>query len=442
MTSGRVDSAPPLGQSRASFSIAPISLAGPHRTSLDAALLNGKEAEDESHRITAGTKTSTLNEQKESLVAAYGVVELTVNDHQSGDFEHVSKVTEDDRLTDVEFPEVNRCSSSIEPRQQSTERTRRSHNSADRTLTNPETPLQPVKPSKVVKRTSTLRQHPSSLPSGTSAAPSGRYPSEEDLYYLLLHRYRKREHTEKQLAARLRQLENENTELCLAAREYQQQLESSNTSSSRQAAEIRAQKAIINDIKDSYSKIKDFMKKVCEDQLNLKDKAHSIDREKQRLRDERDSFRHDLEDTKNTTATSSNAMKKIKAKIAECRQNTVLLETSLRNSKLDLQNKQSLLAQEQRRNVRYENHIAEVTRKHDSFSSVIGHEQQRVWSTLQGIRERLGNLETESAQPAQPPNLPAMDQCVEMLKALTKVETATPADITDMIQAVHVLTER
>lgn len=443
MTGRRVDRAPHLGQSCAKFCIAPISPVGPHRPSVGAVISNDEEASNVSQPTTVDTKTSAGSEQKESPVAACGVVDLTINDYPNEDSEPVANNrTEDDSLTDVEFPTADPGSSSTEPRRKSIERTRRSRLSAGSSPTALEKSLQPVNPGKVVKRNAAPQQPPLTLPPGTSAAPSGRSPSEEDLYYLLLHRYRKREHTEKQLATRLRQLENENTELGQAARQYQQQLQSSNTSANRQAAQIRQQNGNINNIKECYSKIKDFMKKVCDDQLSLKDKAESIDREKQTLRAEYIDLRRDLEDAKNTTATSSNAINKIKGKIAEFRHDAVLLETSLGKTKLDLQNKQSLLTQEQRRNTRFENHIAELTRKHNGFSSEFREGSQRLQDILQGMSGRLGNLEKDIALPAQPPNLPAMDQCVEMLKELTKTETATPADITDMIQVVQALSER
>jgi hypothetical protein len=443
--------APSPGHGRTSFNIAPISLADPaqhhsYTSTINKTSLSNDETGDVSPSSAANTETSAHGEENEFSAETTQVVDLTLNHDQCGQVDIVSqKRIEDSSLRHVDSPRDDRRSSSSEPGRRSTETIRRGRQMAERAPANLKTLLQPVRQSKVIKRPTVSQQHqplPSSLPSGNSAASSGRSPSEEDLYYLLLHRYRKREHTEKQLVARLRQLETENTELCSTAQECQQQLKSSLVSSSRQAAEIRAQKMIINDIKNSHSKIRNFMTEVCAEQEVLKAKATSIDQARHELHDDRDRFQQTLESAKTAAASSSNALSIIKTSLARFSQDTAILETSLQDAKLDVQNQQSLLTQERHRNTRYKNHISEVTRNHNHFSSTIKQEQQHLLNTLKSIRDKLGKLETHHAQPAQPPNLPALDQCVEMLRGLTKVETASPADVTDMIQVVHGLTER
>jgi chromosome segregation ATPase len=265
-------------------------------------------------------------------------------------------------------------------------------------------------------------------------------PSEEDLYCLLLHRYRKRESVERNLQVRLRQLEAENMRLSDTTKEYEEKLNMSATTGTKQAARLKAQKIVIDDIKKSYSKIKDFMKGVCEDQETLRGKAAALNQERQKLQDESQGFRYIIEEAQNTTASSRNTVNKIRADFTEVRQQTAYLEISLQEAKLELHNERNLLMQEKQRNARYENHIAELTRKQSDFSSTIQREQQSLLNVLKKIDDKIGYLETKVGN-VPPPDLPALEQCVEMLRVLTKVETASPGDVADMIRVVQGLTE-
>lgn len=294
----------------------------------------------------------------------------------------------------------------------------------------------------VAKNCTPKQQQSALLPSGSSAVSASRVPSEEDLYFLLLHRYRKREYTEKQLAARLRQVEAENTNLCEAAQGYQKQLQDSSTSSSQQAAEIRSQKMVINDLKNRYAKIKDYMTMVYNDLEALKAKAISMGQEKQALRDEHDKIYQVIEEAKNSTTSSSHTLTKLKTHLAEVRHDAAYFEQTVNKTYLKLRDEQRLLVQERQKNRKYENHIVDITRQRDRFSFTIQQEQQHVLNALKSIKEKVSGLEMGHAIAAASRNVPALDQCVELLSALVKVETASPADMTDMIQVVHALTKR
>jgi hypothetical protein len=304
-------------------------------------------------------------------------------------------------------------------------------------------PQQHSRSDKVVKNRHVPRQQSLSLPSGNSGVPAGRVPSEEDLYFLLLHRYRKREQTEKQLAARLRLVEFQNAELSRTAQEYQQRLESSVAANNKQAAEMRAQKKVIVNIKDGYQKIKEFMKDVYTDQEALKAKATLISQDRQTLRGEREHLRYAIKNVNDATISSNDSMNEFKMRIAEFRQEASHLETSVHDANSKLQNEHLQLVQERARNIKAEKHLEEITRQQKTFSLAIQQEQQYVLSALNIIQTKLSNPEADRPVVApSPPELPALDQCVELLTALAKVETASPADVTDMIHVVRGLVKR
>jgi hypothetical protein len=449
-TRQKVDIGPPPIWHPSSFCIAPISKPGlgpdQHEHcghNAESSCSGNGKASDASSRITRNGESSIVQEQTDFQSELPQVIDLIAKGHGSGqsDVAYQGPI-EENSTTHVETPGSNGRSSSSEPGPQSPESATPGRMSAGRPTPKPKTPLKPVRPSKVERRLPAPQQQPSSLPPGSSRDSTGRTPSEEDLYFLLLHRYRKREQIEKQLAARLRQLEIENINLDQTAQEYQQQLEDSTRSSSKQAAEIRAQKMVIDDIRNGYLKIKNYMTNLYEDQKLLKAKALSIDRGRQALQVEYDHFQHNFEQAKNTTTSSSNVINKVRTDLVELRQEAARLECSLHDAKLELRNAETLLGEERRRNIKYESHIAEVTRKQNNFSFTIQQGQQHLLNALKSIKAKLYSLETEQVRGASPPNLRALDQCVEMLRALTEIETASSGDVTDMIHVVQGLTER
>lgn len=439
---------PPTRHRLTSIDVAPISRARPSRHNTwgddgEAASLTHQMAGDASPRTETNAQIAVMDEQRGEIVETPEVVDLTENGIRDEQIDVASQSgNQDNRPPQIGSPVDNGRPSSSDPGRRYPEIGTGGCGSIERAPSAPRTTLHPVEQFKVAKRPLVPQQQPSSLPSGTLGGSTDCAPSEEDLYYLLLHRYRKREYTERRLTAHLRQLETENTNLCEAARSYQQQLETSATASSKQTAEIRAQKMTIDGIKNSYLKIKNFMTAMHKDQEVLRAKAASIDQDKQTLRNDYDQFQHAIEEAKTATTLSGNVVQKVKKDLARFRQDSAQLETSLHDTKSELRNEQSLLAQERRRIVRYENHIADVTRNQNRFSSTVQQGQQHLLNDLKTIKDKLINLETDQVLGTPPPDLSALDQCVEMLKALTKVETASPADVSDMIQIVRGLTER
>ncbi|KAF7505224.1 hypothetical protein GJ744_001153 [Endocarpon pusillum] len=428
-----------------SISVLPVSRAG---AGLDKYRADGSEQANSGHakfidlspNIATNAEPSRSSEHNSYRKETQSVVDLT-DDDRLNENRHLSSqsICKEDSPAHIELSNKSR----VTPCSEQGRRTPRIV-AGDRGIVgsphlSPKTPALRARNEGVGKNRTLKQQQPSLLPSNNSAVSANRVPSEEDLYFLLLHRYRKREHTEKQLAARLRQVEAENTNLCEAAREYQRQLQDLGASSSRQAAEIRAQKMVINDIKNGYAKIKDYMTMVYNDQENLKAKAISMGQEKRALRDEHDRIHQAIEEAIDTTTSSSHAINKLKTHLLEVRHDAAYFEETANKAQLKLHGEQQLLVQERQKSRKYENHIVDITRQQDRLSLVIKQEQQHILNALNSIQGKLTGLEVDRATAAVPPTLPALDQCVKMLSALVKVETASPVDVADMIQVVNAL---
>ena len=406
--------------------------------------LNHAESDPTSPRAAINGEIPNVSEQSSQTNGTREVVDLTHDGRrhrQSDSLLHVP--AQEERPTNTGSTRDNEHSPSNKTGGQTFWTSGKDRRLVESVHEMPKTPQPHLRSDRVVKNRHVPRQQPLSLPSGSSGVSAGRVPSEEDLYFLLLHRYRKREQTEKQLAARLRQAEIINAELSQTAQENQQLLKASEAASNKQAAEMEAQKMVIVNIKDGYLKIKEFMKDVYTDQEALKAKATLISQDRQTIRGEREQIRCAIQEVSDATISSNTSMNEFKSRIAEFRQEALHLETSVHDANSKLQNEHDLLVQEQVRNTKAEKHLDEITRQQKTFNLALQQEQQHVLSALDSIQSNLSSLDADRpVVAALPPELPALDQCVELLTGLAKAETASPADVTDMVHVVRGLAER
>jgi hypothetical protein len=430
------------------FSIFPIARAGPGSQadgdidSTPASLIQ-KHASTSSPAVTIDGEVSFLDKQPCALKADSMVVDRTYDKHPSGGMDRVASIViEDGSSTNVGSPIDKGRPLGSKTGGTSYGAFSRPRPHSGRQSPSPKTPSHLMKRSKVVKNLGNAQPQLLSLPLGNSGVSTARAPSEEDLYFLLLHRYRKREQTEKQLAARLQELESEKAELCEAAEHYRQRLEASTTSCNIYETQIRAQEVSIDEIKDGFLRIKNYMTQVENDQRYLIATAASIDQHGLELRNHRGHIQQSVEEAQEAATSSSNSLKEVQTQLADLLRESAQLEMCVHDAKLELKNNQISLTEERRRSAKYENHIAEITTGQTNFSIAVQQEQKKVLTALQCIKTQLSNLEAVRIPALSPPDPPALDQCVEMLTALTKVETASPADITDVIQVVQGLTDR
>jgi myosin heavy subunit len=432
-----------------SFNIMPMSAnasdgPGPPEYASPPVALNHVESDHKSPRAAPNVEIPDISEQSSHTNEEHEVVDLIHDSHrhrQSDSLFHVP--AQEDRPMHTGSARANDHSPSSEVGGRISGTSGEDRRSVESVHEMPKTSQLHLTSDRVVKNRHVPRQQLSSLPSGNSGVSAGRVPSEEDLYFLLLHRYRKREQTEKQLAARLRQVEIKNAELSQTAQEYQQLLEASEAASNKQADQMRAQKSVIMNIKDGYLRIKEFMKDVYTDQEALKAKATLISQDRQTLHGECEHIRSAIKEASDATISSIDSVNKFKTRIAELCQEALHLETSVHDANSKLQSEHDLLMQEQIRNAKAEKRLDEITRQQKTFNLAIQQEQQHVLSALNRIQSNLSNLDADrDVVAALPPELPALDQCVELLTGLAKVETASPADITDMVHVLRGLAER
>ena len=266
-------------------------------------------------------------------------------------------------------------------------------------------------------------------------------PSEEDLYFLLLHRLRQREGADKSSKARLHQLEHENAMLHDKVQGCAQRVDSLHAAADGKDAEICRQKAVINDTKRKCASIKEFMKKIRDDRDVLRTKFDLMSQQHQELQNDRHSFSQCLEAAQNSAQSSSGVIARFNGRVGDIRHETSHLSSLLRETKNRLTGEQQLLIQEKQKNAVLEAQIHSMSHKQESSIGSILQEQQHFCEIMKTLRDKVCQVQRgqDSVELIQGP---ALRHCQDMLMALCQVEVVTSADMKDVIQVVGGLRQR
>jgi hypothetical protein len=278
--------------------------------------------------------------------------------------------------------------------------------------------------------------------SGPVSASRDAAPSEEDLFYLLMHRQRQRKDVEARLSARLKHLETVNTRLSKQNQTYRCQISASYISRDKSAAEASFQKEALENFKTRFQKLKTFVNGLGNDYSALRQYADQIKLSQQSLLNEKEDIYRDVQSCRAGSAASEQSVHSIISNVAEVRQSIAQLEESLAEGRRTLEAESRLLLKEQHKNKRLETYLVQVASTQNRYSSAIQDEQKAVLGQLREISAKVSAVEKATTVELQPLLLHNLDECVRMLTRIHDAERVGPADIAKITHAVSSLSER
>jgi hypothetical protein len=280
------------------------------------------------------------------------------------------------------------------------------------------------------------------ITSGPISASRNTTPSEEDLFYLLMHRQRQRKDIETRLLVRQKHLETVNARLSQRNQSYQHRLSASRVDRDKSAAEASVQKVALEDLKTRFQKLKTFVNGLGNDYSALRQQADQIKLSQQGLLHEKEDIFRDLQNCRTASVASERSINSIVSNVAKVRQNVAPLEQSLLETTKTLEGGRRLLSKEQQKNKRLEKYLLQVANTQNRYSSAIQDEQKAVLKQLKEITMKVNAVEKATTAETQPLLLPGLDECVRMLTTLHDADRVGPADITKVADALKNLSQR
>jgi hypothetical protein len=267
-------------------------------------------------------------------------------------------------------------------------------------------------------------------------------PSEEDLFYLLMHRQRQRKDIQNRILVRQKQLETVNARLSQQNHNYQRQLSVARTSQDQSAGEAKVQKVALEDFKARFQKLKTFVNGLGSDYSALRHQADQMKLSQQSLLNEKGDIHRDLRNCHTASAASERSMSSIVANVAKVRESIAPLEHSLLDAEKKLESESHLLSKEQQKNKRLETYLLRVATTQNRYSSGIQNEQKAIRDQLRDITTKINVVEKAMTAEQQPLQLPGLDDCVRMLTTLHDADRVGLADLTKVTDAVSTLSQR
>jgi hypothetical protein len=297
------------------------------------------------------------------------------------------------------------------------------------------TPQRALQPATLVGQQVTELQHVTAVSNGPIAPSRDTLPSEEDLFYLLMHRQRQRKDAEARIIVRQKQLETANARLGHQNENLQRQLSVACTTRDQSAAEASLQKAAMEDFKARFQKLKGFVNGLINDYSALRQQADQMRNSQQSLINEKEHLYCELQGFQIASAASERAMSNIVSTVAKVRQGIV-------DSKKALEGESHLLSKEQKKNKRLETYLLQVATTQNQYSLAIQNEQKAILDQLRDITSKIHIVEKATTAEPQPLQLPGLDECVRMLTKLHDADRVVPADINQVTDAVRTLSQR
>src|SRR5271154_2109021 len=208
------------------------------------------------------------------------------------------------------------------------------------------TPQRALQPATLVGQQVAELRHVTAVSNGPIAPCRDTLPSEEDLFYLLMHRQRQRKDAETRVMGRQRQLETANARLGQQNENFQRQLSVACASRDQSATEASLQKVAMEDFKARFQKLKGFVNGLINDYGALRQQADQMKNSQQSLINEKEYLYRELQGFQIASAASERTMSNIVSTVAKVRQSMGPLEQSLVDSKKTLEGESRLLSKE------------------------------------------------------------------------------------------------
>lgn len=304
------------------------------------------------------------------------------------------------------------------------------------------TPQRALQPTTLIGQQVTELRHATAASNGPIAPSRDPLPSEEDLFYLLMHMQRQRKDVQTRAMVRQKQLETTNARLGQQNESFQRQLSAACTSRDQSAAEASLQKVTMENFKARFQKLKGFVNDLINDYGALRQRADEMEISQQSLMREKEHLYRELQGFKIASTASERTMNNIVSTIAKFRQTMGPLEQSLVDSKRTLEGESRLLSKEQNKNKRLETYLLQVATTQNRYSFAIQNEQKAILDQLRDIASKIHIVEKATTAVPQPLQLPGLDECMRMLTKLHDADRVVPADITQVTDAVRTLSQR
>lgn len=254
-------------------------------------------------------------------------------------------------------------------------------------------------------------------------------PSEEDLFYMLIHKMKRRDETEVAETALKEQM---NEKLCKADEENKTlaaQLKQATARSNKQETELTSQRTIVEKWKLKFGKLRDLVRSIGDDHESLRDEGRRMSAVQDSLNEHKTQIFDQLNVVNKTAETMREKSSQQKHRISDIQQDTRALEQSVALTEAKAQDKERELAREKARVTTLEGYIKSSSNKHIKQTQVVQQTQLDAISKIDGMYKHIDTCvkDSQSALKTEVGNI--LNSSTEILTAVNERRSIDPAQL-------------
>jgi hypothetical protein len=292
-----------------------------------------------------------------------------------------------------------------------------------------------TQPSKVMKRRIGSKGKSPGLPhqNGPQIQGSSSQPSEEDLFYLLIHKLRQREDSEAASAALREQMESRIHEMVRVNEDLQSQLEQAHRRFQNQEVEIGSHRGLIDRWKVKFGKLRAFITGVGNDYECLRKEGQAIKSAQAILAGERQVITESLKSLYEGTSRVEQQWSKHQTEFTEMCHDVSALRKSLSIAHEKVADGKTLLLEEKRRVAILENFIKDHSTRQQKQATLIQQRQVETTNKLDLFFDHVQKCWLDSRSILESEVQQGLGECLNLVRLLSDRDFIKPADL----HAVH-----
>ena len=275
--------------------------------------------------------------------------------------------------------------------------------------------------------------------SGNAGAP---IPSEEDLFFLLMHRNRRVKERELELAASYKQLQAQNSRLHEQAQANRQQLGAAHAHQKQQETDIDMYRAEIEEFKARFTKFKEYAKELANDHVELRSSMKQIRSTQSEIVAAKDYIVQDVVLLKHASTGIEQKYDGLVSKIKAVAREVGPLEHTLHVAEEKARVNDAYLHHERLRNNRTETRILQMQKQQEHLSVAARQEYRSAAAYLDELCQTVLRLGSICAKRLQPTDPPGVEKCLTLLQTMMETQGLGNATLVDTKDLVGALTTR
>lgn len=267
-------------------------------------------------------------------------------------------------------------------------------------------------------------------------------PSEEDLFYMLIHRLKKRDEMEAETAAMKERIEEELFELTRANDNLRCKLRESELICKNKQEQLNARNSLVERWKVKFSKLRTFVTSVGNDFEVLRKEGQLLKSTQNSLFQEKDHIHEALKQMSNSTDQLRTRWSQHRETITGAQQEFNSLEKSLLVATTKLTDTDKLISMERNRVATLENYIKNYSDRHQKQAAEIEQKQCQTISKIDTIHKNLEGSWNLSQSSSKGEMESGFSSCISLLKSLSQQQTVKPHDLDKVESAIRDLSTR